>query len=337
MASTETICPHCGFSPIAEGAESCPRCRKRFVDDKPEATFVTATRAGGLTGSVTANPAPVALALTSGALLWVMRAGGFLVSVGDPPWAFALAALMIIAAMLLMTASGPAKHSAIIAGVVELVALALLPDAPAALTAICALHGVALIAATAVEPGRARLVVGGVTGSALGAVGLAVLAWAIVPKPTGGVVLTDAVAGYRLVLPEGWAKAGEVDLQPHLVLPWDGGKTVNVGFVQPAPRAVGVLSVSRDEQPALDEACRDALLRLGVKNPMPKLELSAPKALGSPAKLVELKTASGASGRFGCGVVGARLVTLAVVSQDPAPDVGAAAFELVAGGLELTE
>jgi hypothetical protein len=51
------------------------------------------------------------------------------------------------------------------------------------------------------------------------------------------------------------------------------------------------------------------------------------------SRVSELETRSGARGRFGCALVGTKLVALAVVSQDPEPGVGAAAFEQVAGGL----
>lgn len=335
MSQPETLCPSCGFSPIPEGAERCPKCNKAFAYERVEYTNVTATRAGGLTGSVTANPVPTAIALGVGAFLWTVRAGGFLSDVGDPPATFLVAALNVVALVLVMTTSGPAKHAGALAGVVELLAVGLRYDAPAAVSVACALHGVTLIAMTVAEPGALRLKVGAGVAGAAGVVGLGALLWAVAPKPESRVVLRDDVAGFTLTLPPGWTGAREVDVAPHLVLPWDGGKTVNYAFRRDSPRQVGVLTVSRDEQPALDEACRDALAKLGVTVALPPLDGPAPPSLGEVARVSELKTKSGALGRFGCGLVGARLVALAVVSQDPAPGVGAEAFELVAGGLAV--
>lgn len=335
MATPETICPSCGFSPIPEGAERCPKCHKAFSYERVEYSTVTATRAGGLTGSVTANPVPTAIALGVGAFVWTVRAGGFFGDVGDPPWAFLLAALDVVALVLVMTTSGPAKHAAALAGAVELLAVGLLFGAPVGLSIACAVHGLTLIAMTVAEPGATRLQVGAVVAGVAGLVGLGALAWGLAPKVEARVVLRDDAAGFSLTLPPGWKGAKEADVAPHLVLPWDGGKTVNYAFRLETPREVGVLIVSRDEQPALDEACRDALVKLGVTTALPPLDGPPPPSLGDVSRVSELKTKSGALGRFGCALVGTKLVALAVVSQDPAPGVGAAAFELVAGGLSV--
>lgn len=246
MARPETLCPSCGSSPVPEGSERCPWCGKAFSYDRVDSTNVTATRAGGLTGSVTATPAPTAIALAAGAFLFTVRAGGFLADVGDSPLVFAVAALDVVA-----------------------------------------------------------------------------------------LVLVDEVSGFRLTLPPGWRPATEEEVAPHLVLPWDGGKTVNRGFRLESPRQVGVLIVSRDEQPELQRSCRDMLAKLGVTRPLDQVDGSPPPSLGEGVSLFELKTKSGAAGRFGCALVGTKLVGLAVVSQDPTPGVGAAAFEWVAGGLAV--
>ncbi|MEW5742430.1 MAG: zinc ribbon domain-containing protein [Myxococcota bacterium] len=331
----ETLCPSCGFSPIPEGAEKCPKCGKAFAYERVEYTNVTATRAGGLTGSVTANPVPTAIALGLGAFFFTVRAGGFLGDVGDPPLVFAVAAVDVVALVLVMTTSGPAKHAAAFAGFVELFATLWAQAAPPPVTAACALHGVTLIAMTVAEPGPARLKVGaGVAGAAF-LFGLFALIWSVVPKPESRVVLADEAAGFTLTLPPGWRAAKEAEVAPHLVLPWDGGKTINRGFRLDSPRQVGVVIVSRDEQPELEKACRDALATLGVTRALDKVDGPAPPSLGEVASVFELRTKSGAAGRYGCALIGTKLVALGVVSQDPTPGVGAAAFELVAGGLSV--
>lgn len=335
MAQPETLCPACGFGPIPEGAERCPKCKRAFAYERVEYSAVTATRAGGLTGSVTANPVPTAVALAAGALLFTVRAGGFLEDVGDSPAVFLVAALDVVALVLVMTTSGPAKHAGALAGVVELLAVGLTLGAPSVVSAACALHGAALVAMTVAEPGALRLKVGAAVATGVALAGLGALGWAVAPRPDSRVVLKDDVAGFTLALPDGWKAAREGDVAPHLVLPWDGGKTVHHGFRLDAPRQVGVLLVSRDEQPALDDACREALRSLGVATPGAAVDGPPPPALGEGARVLEVRTTSGAVGRFGCAFVGTRLVALAVVSQDPAPGVGAAAFEQVVGGLAV--
>jgi len=270
-----------------------------------------------------------------GALFWTVRAGGFVADVGDAPWVFLVAALDVVGVVLVMSAAGPAKHVGALAGGVELLAVGLRWDAPPVVSALSALHGAALIAMTVSEPGERRLRVGGAVGSAAAVAALAALAWAVVPKPQAREVIRDEVAGYTLALPDGWRPAREREVAPHLVLPWDGGKTVNVAFWLPEPLQVGVLTVSRDEQPALEEACRGALARFGVTAFPAPVDGPPPQALGRDAKVFELRTKTGAAGRFGCALVGTKLVALAVVSQDPAPGIGAAAFEQVVAGLAV--
>ncbi|MCC6334053.1 MAG: zinc ribbon domain-containing protein [Myxococcales bacterium] len=335
MAQPETLCPSCGFSPIAEGAEKCPKCGKAFSYERVEYTNVTATRAGGLTGSVTANPVPTAVALGLGAFFFTVRAGGFLGDVGDPPLVFAVAALDVVALVLVMTTSGPAKHVAAFAGLVELAAAGLTFGAPALVNAAAGLHGLTLIAMTVAEPGARRLKVGGALASFAAVAGLGALAGGVMPKPEVREVLREDAAGLMLTLPPGWKAAREGEVAPHLVLAWDGGKTINRGFRLESPRQVGVVILSRDEQPDLEKACRDTLATLGVTGQLTKVDGPAPPSLGEVSSVSELRTKSGATGRFGCALVGTKLVALAVVSQDPAPGVGAAAFELVAAGLAV--
>lgn len=117
----ETICPRCGFSPIPSGAQLCPKCRRPFfvVERSYENTNVTATRAGGLTGSVTANPSAIVAALVVGAAFWVVRCAGLLGTPVEPQWAYAVAGAQVLAAMLLLTTSGPAKQAPVLAGLIE--------------------------------------------------------------------------------------------------------------------------------------------------------------------------------------------------------------------------
>ena len=67
MASPQTLCPKCAFSPIAQGAEKCPRCNEvfafnplykraqRLMVDKQRGLDFEATLRGGLTGAVHAE------------------------------------------------------------------------------------------------------------------------------------------------------------------------------------------------------------------------------------------------------------------------------------------
>src|SRR5438132_14084968 len=104
----ETACPSCGFSPLAEGSESCPECKTYFALNplyrrsrvagghgvrKDEADLeATRTTLGGITDAVTANPLPAAALLIATALAWVLRCLGVLCDAPQPLWPLGTAA-----------------------------------------------------------------------------------------------------------------------------------------------------------------------------------------------------------------------------------------------------
>jgi hypothetical protein len=134
--AAETLCPECGAGPIAEGAESCPKCGHEFAETPlfkrarrvggqhmrvEEVEEVTRTTLGGnITSAVVAHPLPTALLLAITAFAWVARSAGVLSNVREPVWPFGLAAAEMGVAMLVMAAAGPATAFAEIIGLAQL-------------------------------------------------------------------------------------------------------------------------------------------------------------------------------------------------------------------------
>jgi hypothetical protein len=332
VARDDTLCLKCGFSPIPDGAEACPKCGRPFAPDRVDFTNVTGTRLGGLTGAVTASPQPVALALALGAVPWVMRGLGLPTSFNEPVWTLAIAVGLVAAAAAVMANLGPVKHLAALVGVLEIGAALVLGPVPPLLTAAAALHGAVLVAATVAEPGRARLWAGAAEAAVAVALGAGALATAT-PQVKPGFVYEDEASGVRLALAPAWRGERRELFPSHLRWPLDGGKTVSVGFLRPFPEAQGVLLISRDEQPALPEACAAALKSCGVTEPLDR----APGAeVVLPGSLVgDVRIPSGAAGRALCGLHAGRFIALVVVAADPAPGEGTRAFDDVVKGLSF--
>lgn len=208
----ETACPFCAYSPIAMGAEVCPRCRRKFVDEVADDTSVTATRAGGITGAVTASPVPVAVALVLGAVAWLLRVLDVFTTLRDPTFLLAVPVLLIAGAASVMAAAGPAKHLPAALGLVCLAATGLwwtkLPLHNAAFAAFAAL----VVLGTVSEPSALRLRGGSLLAGLAALVGLVALALGETrPRPNGGTLsLHDEQVGLRWELPAGWTGAASL-------------------------------------------------------------------------------------------------------------------------------
>jgi hypothetical protein len=347
MASPETLCPKCAFSPIPQGAEKCPRCnevfafnplymraQKMMVDQRKGLDF-EATLRGGLTGAVSAHPAPAATVLALGAALWLIRAAGLFVDLREPSWLFALAAFELCAATVLMANIGPAKLFAQAVAVAHIVAALMLGATLSPHTLASASIGVVVIAMTVGEPSQGRRSGGLIAGFVCSAAAVASLVWVTDPPPAGPVLIDDLRIGYQLMVPAGWKKLTPEELAPHLPLPSEDLDNKYVGFGSRLNRTYGLLTLTNVEDVQLLPACQDQLRRLGAINEPQPLGPAAPEAFGKESMLFELRTASGALGKFGCGKVGKRLVTMGVVVLDPTPGIGASAFERVSAGLTV--
>jgi hypothetical protein len=126
----ETLCPSCGFGPIPEGSDDCPKCKTQFAANplyrrsrvagghghrKDEADLeATRTTLGGVTDAVTAHPLPSAAVLAGCAIAWIFRSAGIFSDVNGahPSWPFAVAAFQMGVAMLLMVSAGPSRYLA---------------------------------------------------------------------------------------------------------------------------------------------------------------------------------------------------------------------------------
>jgi hypothetical protein len=117
------------------------------------------------------------------------------------------------------------------------------------------------------------------------------------------------------------------ELAPHLPLPNEDLENKYVGFGSAAQKTYGLLTISGGDDFVLLAACQDHLKRLGARGEATPLGFTAPEGLGKESLVFELRTASGALGRLGCGRVGKRFVALGVVVADPTPGLGEAAFQ----------
>jgi hypothetical protein len=228
----QTACPFCAYSPIRPGEEACPRCRRRFVDDLPDDTSVTATRAGGITGAVTASPVPVAVAVVALAAAWFLRSLDVVAPLKEPAFLLALPALLIAVAASVMAAAGPAKHLPAAIGVVSaIVAVVWLtgravadgscggrrvvrwPTGRAVADGAFLAASVGLVVATVSEPSSLRLKGGTVLVALLAGAGLAGLALdGRARRSTEVVVLENEAVGVRWTLPSGWRAVERLDL-----------------------------------------------------------------------------------------------------------------------------
>jgi hypothetical protein len=347
VAAPQTICPKCGLTPLPERAEECPRCKEPFGNnplykrtqrssmDDAMGVDVEATSLGGVTDSVTAWPLPTAAVLVLGAIIQVVRASGLIVDVHAPFWLFGVGALDLVLTAMVMGSIGPARQlifaSAILQAAIPFVlggrqGLALYDYGYLA-------HALALGVMTAGEPSALRRNVGLVLGVAASGAALGLLAYDPSRNPLPNVTFALPDPGYQLELPGGFSSLGAPELGPHLRLPLDGGKTRNVGLGDPARKLFAVVSFIGDPEGTPDAACMAHLKVVAGGAPEKPLIEKAPNLFGLEGKLYDVRTASGAAGRFACGKVGEQLLALAVVVQDPAPNVARAAFLQVASGL----
>ena len=343
MATPETLCPKCGFTPIPDRAEVCPKCGEVFSFNplhkaaqrkaigKLEPLDFEATLRGGLTGAVSANPGPAAAVLALGAVIWLIRAAGLLVDLREPSWLFWLAGAELVAATFLMANIGPASFVAQLVGAAHIaVAFVITADQPLSLhTLLTALVGATVIAMTVGEPSPTRRSAGLAVGLLGGAAALAALARATAAPPAPPEVIGDLRIGYQLIVPTGWARMSASQLAPHLPLPDEDLEHKYVGFGSASYRTYGLLTIAGGEDFELLSACQNHLKRLGGLSEAVPLGFTAPEGLGRESLVFQLRTASGALGRLGCGRVGKRFVALAVVVADPTPGLGESAFQQI--------
>ncbi len=350
---SETLCPNCGHSPIPPGAEACPACNEPFgflqmhkraqrkrVDKLRDHEEMEQTVFGGnLTGEVSAHPGPIAAVFFVGAAGWFLRAGGLLGALGDPLWTYGLVVMDLVLGLLLILNLGPAKLLAQVGMLAQLGAAAFLAR-PGWLEPVhLAYMGHAIVAFVTVlgEPGVRRRYAGLGLGSAAMLLGALFLV-----RPMGGAasgerkMLVGRELGYQLELPAGWGLLHREQLAPHLALPGATLTGSGVGFGDTAQGRYGVLWVDRGAGQASTAECQGLLKAVGGDPASRPVTKHAPLALGSKALVYDLRTASGASGAFGCGQLGdGRLVGFAVVAAPPDAASGESAFAAVGAGLAL--
>ncbi|MCU0697212.1 MAG: hypothetical protein MUC96_11850 [Myxococcaceae bacterium] len=208
----QTACPFCAFSPIDPGAEACPRCRRRFVDDVRDDTSVTATRVGGITGAVTASPVPVAVALALVAAAWFLRGLDVVANVRDPLFLLALPAALVAIAASVMAAVGPAKHLPAAVGVACALAAVVWPTGWPLADGAFVGSGLGLVIATVSEPSALRLKGGAALVGLLALMSVGGLLLEPRARPRDEVaVLEDAALGVRWGLPAGWRRIERLD------------------------------------------------------------------------------------------------------------------------------
>jgi hypothetical protein len=109
-----------------------------------------------------------------------------------------------------------------------------------------------------------------------------------------------------------------------------------VGFGDAALGRYGGLWVVRGASQPVTASCQEMFKAFGGEASSRPVTKHAPLALGSKALVYELRTASGASGSFSCGLLGdGRLVGFAVVAAPPQAASGESAFAAVGAGLVL--
>ncbi len=325
----ETACPFCAHSPIRSGAEACPRCHRRFVDDVREDSVVTATRLGGLTGSVTASPVPVALALVLGAVAWFLRVLDVFASLHDPVFLLAVPALLVAGAASVMAAAGPAKHLPAMLGLVCMGAVGLWSTPVPLHDAAFGAFGALLLIATVSEPSSFRLKGGAVLASLAALVGLAALPLrAGTPRDASGLTsLSDDRVGLRWDLPAGWRQAESLEgLHPEaptarraLLLATNGDGT-------------GAF-LTLDREPGGDP-CTRLLADLGAA--VLKTPGEAPSPFPRGTKVLQVEGSAGAV-RAACAETPHGMLGIVVSSTGPSSVVEATLRVLASGALVLAD
>ncbi|MBL8924198.1 MAG: hypothetical protein JNJ54_35420 [Myxococcaceae bacterium] len=321
----ETACPFCAFSPIATGAEACPRCRRKFVDDVADDTSVTATRAGGITGAVTASPVPVAIALVLGAVAWLLRVLDVFTVLKDPTFLLAVPVLLIAGAASVMAAAGPAKHLPAVLGLVCLAATGLWWTKVPLHNVAFAAFGALVLLGTLSEPSSLRLRGASLLAGASALVGLVALALGPASqRPDAvGASLMDEQVGLRWALPAGWGAATALS----------GG----LEAPRPSPRRAVLLANNQETTQAflvLDRApgpsACDALVG-GLGASVLKTSDEAPPPFPRGTMVLEIQGSAGAV-RAACAAPGGKPLLAVVVSSTGPEAVVEASLRVLASG-----
>jgi hypothetical protein len=320
----ETRCPFCGFSPIPVDVEACPKCRRRFVDDRPDVSTVTATRAGGITGAVTASPAPAAIALVAGATAWLLRLFEVFGAFHEPGWLLALPALLVAVAGSVMAAVGPAKHLPVVLGVVSSMAAVVWPTHVSAHDSAMVAFGIVTIVATVSEPSSVRLKGGAVV--AVGAALVATLVLALADRgkaPAAMVSLVDEKVGLRWELPSGWVELEALTGGLTAPTPADRRAVLRAGNGEDA-QAFLVLDRGSD-----GSSCDALISSLGTSVVKASEELGAPFPRGT--QMLEVRGGVGVI-RAACGATSAGQLAL-VLSTTAAPAIAESSLRVLAIGV----
>lgn len=325
----QTACPFCAYSPIRSGAESCPRCKRVFVAEIADDTSVTATRAGGITGAVTASPAPVAVALVLGAVAWFLRVLDVFTPLKDPGLLLALPALLVAGAASVMAAAGPAKHLPAALGVLSLGATALFWTKVPLHNFAFVGFGALIVLATVSEPSSPRLKGGAFLAGAAALAGLVALAVGPQAAEKRLATLIDEPVGLRWDLPAGWRAA----------------ETLSGGLEAPKPerRRAVLLATNGDGAQAFlvldrapaEKACDDLVSGLGAA--VLKTPEQAPAPFPRDTVVLEVQGSVGAV-RAACAAPANKpLLAIVVSSTGPASVVDATLRVLASGAVVLVD
>lgn len=349
MAEPQTLCPKCGFSPIPDRAETCPKCGENFsfhplwkvaqrkMMSKTDSIEMESTTFGGLTGEVSANPIPASAVLALCALVWLLRASGLAANHVDPQWLFAVGAMQLGTAFMLLATVGPATALAQVMAVVQLaVPFLVMSDASGGLPVAVAsgLPGIALLVTTVGEPGPVRRNAGIVAGvvAFIAAVG-AVFSLQTGEAAARGGTIANAEENWEL-RGSGLERLARADLAPHLTVPPETHRDRHAPFGNRQKGVFGLVSQTTGGTPNLSAGCEEWLKAFGGVNEVQRLG-TAPAMFGPESLVLYIKTGSGASGRLACGLKSGTLWALTVVSSDPTPSVGAAEFERAATAFSI--
>jgi hypothetical protein len=327
----ETACPFCAYSPIALGAEACPRCRRKFVDDVKDDTSVTATRAGGITGAVTASPVPVAIALVLGAVAWLLRVLDVFTPLKDPTFLLAVPVLLVAGAASVMAAAGPAKHVPAALGLVCLAATGLWWTKVPAHNAAFAAFGALVLLGTVSEPSSLRLRGASLLAGVAALLGLVALALG----PQGprsddaGAQLLDEQVGVRWALPAGWGAA--TALTGGLEAPSPGARRA-VLLASNRETSQAFLVVDRAPEPS---ACEALVGGLGAS--VLKTTDEAPLPFPRGTVVLEVQGSAGAVRAACAAPAGKPLLAIVVSSTGPESVVEATLRVLASGAAVLAD
>jgi hypothetical protein len=239
-----------------------------------------------------------------------------------------VAAAHVLAATLLLTASGPAKHSAAFASALA-IAWALwcgvVSDVPPVVTVASLMAAAGLIAGSVAEPSPTRLAAGATFAiiSALG--GSVALGLAPTAAPPPALVLVDGAAQLSLTVPRRWVVRRVDDPPSALTRPADTTTSVHFALTRSPDDITVLVRVTHDEHRTLIEACTETQKAFGLPEGL------AAVAAGSSHTL-EGRMPSGGAARLTCWQHDDRFVAMAATSRDPSPDgIKAAMAELTLG------